>query len=569
MLVSILIAIALIIILPLALLTVLQLYSMYRTHRMDDILYAPVQPTYWPTQKWKTAAPEEQGVSSAKLLEMVDFYQQKQQENEEVMIDSITIIRNEHIIADLYFNPLFPSDKKHIINSCTKSIVGTLIGIALDKGYIKSVDLPVLELFKDFDTTNASEELQTLTVKDLLAMRTGWHSQDSYLYQWTGLFKMQATDDWVDHILKLPFEAPPNTRFDYSNMASFLLSAVITKASGTDTLSFANQYLFAPLGINDVLWDKSPQGIYMGFARMWLKPHDMAKIGLLYLQKGQWENEQLVSPAWVEDSIKAHSFPKRYRYIYDKNNKIDFARSGGNWVFSNLIRPFTDGYGYQWWLDKSGLFSAIGVGGQYIMVMPGERLIVAATSKLKGKDSFLPVTLLKKFIIPAIQSDAPLPANESVHQRLSAHSTPPALQDATPSAVNPPEMAGVISGNTYAVDSSVEANPWQQDNFTLVFEANADYAAFSHTTAKGEMIKYEVGLDNEYRITDFNGKSYAAIGEWTAPSTFTIRYEVIGYSAKGQWSLTFKNDEVEIEERGMTGEYRYQGRVVLLMKNIS
>ena len=298
-------------------------------------------------------------------------------------------------------------------------------------------------------------------------MRTGWHSQDSYLYQWTGLFKMQATENWTAYILNMPFETSPNTRFDYSNMASFLLSAVIAKASEMDTLSFAEKHLFTPLGIKDIHWDKSPKGIHIGFARMWLKPHDMAKIGLLFLQKGKWEDRQIVSESWIKDSIKAHSFPKKYRYIYDANNRVDWGVSGGNWIITNLIRPFADGYGYQWWLDKSGMFSAIGVGGQYIMVLPKENLIVVVTSKLKGRYSFLPAVLLKKFIIPAIMSKTPLPANEAAHKRLNSFSIPPSLQTETKPIVELPDVAYKISGNCYSLPDSTNLNPWQHNNLTL------------------------------------------------------------------------------------------------------
>jgi len=548
------------ILLLLVLQTVLQLISMYRTHHMKEIQYDPVEPAYWPTQAWQTSSPEAQGMNSAKLLEMIDFYHQKRQKNEDLIIDSMTVIRNEHIVADLYFNPLFPQDEKHIINSCTKSIMGTLIGIAIDKGFIKNVQVPVLDFFEDIHVEQADDRLKSMTLQDLLAMRTGLHSQDSFMYQWRGLFKMQATDNWVAHILNLPFEADPNTRFDYSNMASYLLSAIITRASGMDTLSFAKKHLFTPLGISDIRWDQSPTGIYIGFARMWLKPHDMAKIGLLYLQKGKWADQQLVSASWVEDSIKAHSFPSRYRYMYKEGMKKDFGASGGSWVFSNLIRPLTDGYGYQWWLDKEGIFSAIGVGGQYIMVKPAEKLIVIATSKLKGKDSFLPVTLMKKFIISAIESKAPLPVNEPAYQKLAAYFNPPSLSTETKPVPALPDTAQRISGKEFLLDTSLDVNPWQHDHFMLTFGSQADVAVFRYSLQKKEHIEYKVGLDNQYRITHFEGKSYAAKGEWTAPDTFTISYEVVGYSSRGKWILTFDQDKIEVNEIGMTGNYTYHGR---------
>ncbi len=262
-------------------------YTNYRP-RMDPIKYESVDPDYWPTQQWQTSTPEDQGMNSNRLIEMVQFYEKEHSKNENIAIDSITIIRNGYVIADIYLNPLYPKDTEHIIHSCTKSIMSALIGIAIERGYIRNVDIPVIDILNDKNIKNADERIRKLTVKDLLTMKTGLHSQDSYLYQHRGLFETQKTYDWTEHILNLPFEAEPGTRFDYSNLASFLLSAIITKTTGTNTLSFAKEHLFNPLGIKDVKWEKSPKGIYIGWARMWLKPHDMAKIGMLYLQKGKW-----------------------------------------------------------------------------------------------------------------------------------------------------------------------------------------------------------------------------------------------------------------------------------------
>lgn len=150
------------------------------------------------------------------------------------------------------------------------------------------------------------------------------------------------------------------------------------------------------MGIEDVKWEKSPKGIYIGWARMWLKPHDMPKIGMLYLQKGKWNGEQIIPAAWVEESITAHGGPKKYRYIYDEEGEVDRMLSGGSWIHTNMARPFADGYGYQWWLDKSGMYSALGTGGQYIMIVPQETLIVVFTSKLRGGNASFPAKLFKK-----------------------------------------------------------------------------------------------------------------------------------------------------------------------------
>lgn len=526
--------------------------------QMQRISYEPATPDYWPTQGWQKSTPEEQGMDSAKLLEMVEFYEKQHLKSEKISIDSITIVRNGYIVADIYLNPLFPKNTKHMIHSCTKSIMSALIGIAVEEGYIEDVDVLVLDILELKNIENVDARIKTLTLKYLLAMQTGLHSQDSYLYQWKGLFKMQTTDDWTEYILNLPMEAEPGTRFDYSNMASFLLSAIIKKTTDMDTISFAREHLFDPLEIKDIQWEKSPMGIDIGWARMWLKPHDMAKIGLLYLQKGRWESQQIIPARWIEESLTAHSFPKKYRYVYNEKGKVDRMTSGGIWMFTNLARPFADGYGYQWWLDKSGMYSAVGVGGQFIMVVPKENLVVVFTSKLSGADSFFPVKMLDKYILPAIVSNESIDANETAQYELSLLSEPPSQVVKPQPLQELPAIALEISDETYSLDS----NPWKYNNFELIFAPEKDYAEFSYTAKENDVVNYRVGLNGVFQLTETNNNTYAAVGSWISPNTFSIDYEIIGYTTKDKWTFTFDRDEILIEEVGVTGKYNYGGKRV-------
>ena len=524
--------------------------------QMQRISYEPATPDYWPTQGWQKSTPEEQGMDSAKLLEMVEFYEKQHLKSEKISIDSITIVRNGYIVADIYLNPLFPKNTKHMIHSCTKSIMSALIGIAVEEGYIEDVDVLVLDILELKNIENVDARIKTLTLKYLLAMQTGLHSQDSYLYQWKGLFKMQTTDDWTEYILNLPMEAEPGTRFDYSNMASFLLSAIIKKTTGMDTISFAREHLFDPLEIKDIQWEKSPMGIDIGWARMWLKPHDMAKIGLLYLQKGRWESQQIIPARWIEESLTAHSFPKKYRYVYDEEGKVDRMASGGLWMFTNLARPFADGYGYQWWLDKSDMYSAVGNGGQYIMVVPKENLVVVFTSKLSGADSFLSAKMLDKYILPAIVSNEPITANKTAQHKLSLFSEPPSQAVKPKPVPELPTIARKISHETYSLDS----NPWKYNNFKLIFDPQKDYAEFSYTAKEKDVVNYRVGLNGVHRLTETNNNTYAAVGSWTTPDTFVIDYELVGYSTRGKWVLTFDKQGIAVKEVGVTGIYNYGGK---------
>ena len=524
--------------------------------KFEPVAHKAIAPQFWPTKQWQNSTPEEQGLDSGKLVEMVEFYQEKRAENKQVRIDSFTVIRNGYVVADLYFNPLYPQDSAHIIHSCTKSIMSLLIGIAIDEGFLKSVDTPVYDIFKDQGYTVSDERMKKVTVKHLLAMNTGIRSQDDRPYKYRGLFKVQHTQNWVETFLKLPMDVEPGVRFDYSNLASFMLSAVIQKTTGMDTLSFAKERLFSPLGIHEVQWEKNLQGIYIGWARMWLKPHDMAKIGLLYLQKGRWNNEQILPAKWVTESVTPHSYPKNYKDILDENGVKNSEESGGNWIATKFLKPFQDGYGYQIWLDGSGSYAAMGTSGQYIMVNPEKNLIVVATSKLTGLDTFLPLKMIEDFVLPAIKSDKALPPQEQFQKQLATFSKPPKSSFQATNVPKLPETALRISGAIYQMDK----NDWNYNNFQLKFDSNRDFAELNYTAKLGEVIKMRVGLDNVPRMTETNNQTYAGVGHWSADSTFTVMYEVVGYSTQDQWNFTFSDTTLIVEEiNEITGKKTYSG----------
>ena len=537
------------------LLSIWMVYSMYKAP-MESVPYEAKPPSYWPQETWERSTPEEQGMNSEKLLEMVDAYQTNWDKEKHGTIESITLIRNGYVVADIYLNPLYPPDTKHIIHSCTKSIMSILIGIAIEEGHIESVEVPILDILGQGKGRLTDERMAELTLQDVLSMQTGLHSRDSYVYQWEGLFDMMATDDWTQYILDLPFEVDPGTRYEYSNAASFLLSAVLTKATDTTSLAFAKEHLFDPLGIEEVKWETSPQGIYIGWARMWLKPHDMAKIGMLYLQKGRWDQQQIVPEVWVEESLVAHASPKQYRFVYREDYSIDYLVSGGLFASTNLARPFSDGYGYQWWLDKSGMYTAVGVGGQYITVAPQEQLIAVFTSKLRAEGSFLPPQLLKKYILPAIVSPTAIDPNPTAQQELLALASPPPLATEPVAVPDLPPIALEISGASYYL----EDNPWEYDKFQLSFYQDSSFAEVHYTNQSADTIGYQIGLDELYRWTESGEDTYAAKGGWTAQDTFEISYERIGYSYRGKWILAFEEDRMAVEEQGVTGTYRYGGR---------
>ena len=295
------------------------------------------QPTpYWPVTDWRTSTPEAQGIDSVRLVEMLEYTLSKRYD-----LDSIVLIRHGYMVADVTFSP-FTRDERHMLYSCTKSVVSALIGIAIEKGYIESINQPLLDFFPERRVENLNENKQAITLEHLLTMTTGLECRDSYAYNFSGLIEMHDSDDWVQYVLDLPMLNTPGTYFEYCNGASFLLSAIIQETTGLTAHDFAKENLFAPLGITDSYWEANPQGINLGYSDLYLLPQDMAKFGYLYLHEGVWDGEQIVPSAWIEASTQEH-----------------------------ISSTLQDGYGYQWWVDDAGYYMALGYRGHFIFVLPG------------------------------------------------------------------------------------------------------------------------------------------------------------------------------------------------------
>jgi CubicO group peptidase (beta-lactamase class C family) len=337
----------------------------------------------WPTQGWQTSAPEAQGMDSDVLEAMLEEVQRQG-----YGIDSVTVTRNGVLVLDAAIHP-YKQGTKHIIHSCTKSIVSSLIGIAIEQGYIDDVQTPLVHFFPGRSIENMDENKRSMTLENLLTMTSGFDCRDSYLYRWSGLEAMRDTSDWIQFMLDLPMAETPGAKFEYCNGASFLLSAILTETTGMSASEFADKHLFGPLGITDVGWPTNPQGINIGWGEIRMQPQDLAKIGYLYLQGGEWDGEQVVPSSWVQESTRKH-----------------------------ISGTLEDGYGYQWWVDDSGMFMAVGYAGQFVFVVPELEMVVVFASDLGESDFYVPQVLLVDYILPAAISSEPIPNNPEAEASL-------------------------------------------------------------------------------------------------------------------------------------------------------
>jgi CubicO group peptidase (beta-lactamase class C family) len=319
--------------------------------------------TYWPTEGWRTSTPEEQGIDSQKLAQVLAAI-----EGQHLKIHSLLIVRNGYLVSETYFEP-YRQDTKHELYSVTKSFISTLIGIALDKGYIDRIDARIVGFFSGHEFANSDTQKEEMALDDLLTMRSGldWQEGDP-VYR-----EMYQSRDWVQYVLDKPMAGPPGSLFNYCSGCSHLLSAILQQTTGLNTLDFAEQDLFQPLGISNVYWETDAAGIPIGGWGLRLTPRDMAKLGYLYLRDGMWDGKQIVSAEWVESATQ------------------------------KLTGTDTDlGYGYQWWTYPSlEAFTALGRYGQTIFVIPHLDMVIVTTAET---DDHTPIfELIEDYVIPAAQ----------------------------------------------------------------------------------------------------------------------------------------------------------------------
>ncbi len=226
-------------------------------------------------------------------------------ERDKINLHSVLIIRNGYLVTEAYFHP-YTADIRHQVASATKSVISMLIGIAIDQGYLRSVDQPLLDFFPGRRIANVDAQKQAVTLGHLLSMTSGLACQDR-----SGTdAEMQRSRGWVQFVLDLPMARTPGAEFSYCSGGPHLLSAILEKATGLNTRDFANAKLFTPLGIpavSEMEWVADPQGYASGGYGLYLTPRNMAKLGYLYLKQGQWAGQHLVPAQWVPASSTSHA----------------------------------------------------------------------------------------------------------------------------------------------------------------------------------------------------------------------------------------------------------------------
>ncbi len=360
----------------------------------------PVEPTPYSYQMpinkndgWQVAHLDDANIKKTFLSSMMTAIQNETY----VRIDSVQIVRNNKLIFDELIRTSLGGHDRYIGNtdlrvhsmqSTTKSFVSALVGIAIDRGDINSVDDKFYDFFTEYnDFDNWDIRKTQVSLKNVLTMQHGWE-WDEWSFPYSNDnnslgFTYRNSSDHVKFLLDLPMVTEPGSTYAYSTIASVALGAAVENSTGIQLKDYADQYLFEPLGITTHRWDFTPVGRLHTGGGLWLGGRDMLKFGQLYLNNGLWNGQRIISENWVEQS-----FQRRVNFNYGHS----------------------DGYGYQWWrkdfsISGKGIIQAYftaGNGGQFIYVIPTLDAVIAFTGG--NYDSLLMYqadTLMQQYVLPA------------------------------------------------------------------------------------------------------------------------------------------------------------------------
>jgi CubicO group peptidase (beta-lactamase class C family) len=434
------------------------------------------------------------------------------------------IIRHGKIVAEAYYAP-YLAGISHDLRSVTKSVVGTLTAIQLTKGSLDTVDHSVTDLFSDKPIQNFDDRKKTITVQHLLDMTSGIEWVEKAYTPDETIMKMYESPDRAAFVLNQPMAVAPGATFNYNGGNPYLLSALINKKSGQNALDFAKKELFEPLGIKSAKWGPvDAQGVTDGEAGLYLSPHDMARIGYLYLHNGVWEGKQIIPASWV-DRAKAGSVMATFGYQY-----------------ANL-----------WWsYPEKGAYMARGRHSQLILVLPKLDIVAVMTGVLRDNEFYSSSGLIDD-ISSAVKSETSLAA-DPIAKALLAGAIRQAATEKPSTVGGTPELAKAVSGRTYQFDDNV----LRVKSFTLNFLDSDSSWVITTYTGKAERPTDRftglMGLDGVFRKSPpaLYGIN-AAKGRWMNEHTFAVERRILGRGEIQTWALDFEGDKVTVNFENTDG----------------
>lgn len=434
--------------------------------------------------KLPRARPEDVGITPESILAFLDGVEAKVGG-----LHSFMLLRHGKVAAEGWWAPYGPQ-LPHMLYSLSKSFTSTAVGLAVTEGKVK-LDEPVVSFFPDKVPANVPANLAAMQVRHLLTMSTG-HDKDT-----TGPTTAAPDGDWIKAFLALPVEHAPGSKFVYNSTATYMCSAIVQKRTGKTVIEYLTPRLFSPLGIERPTWETCPKGINTGGWGLSIKTEDIARFGQLYLQKGQWDNKELIPASWVKEATS-----------------LQVSNGTGD------TSDWTQGYGYQFWRCRHGAFRGDGAFGQFCVVLPEQDAVLAITSGVGDMQAILNVAWDQ--LLPGIQTSVtPSEKNATLRERvgkLMVSTIPGKAESAT---------VARVSGKTYRLDSNAEG--WESAQFAF----SGDRCNLTLRSPSGERKltctseKWSTGespkTTGPARLGAPPTGKIAAQGAWTAEDTYTIK----------------------------------------------
>jgi CubicO group peptidase (beta-lactamase class C family) len=406
--------------------------------------------------------PEAEGVSSQGIIDFLDAAAKSNHE-----FHSLMFVRHGKVIAEGWWSPYKP-ELRHTLYSTSKSFTATAVGFAVSEKKL-SVDDKVVSFFPDQLPDTVSKFLSALKVKDLLSMSAGQDPDPTFKV-------VTSENNWVKSFLSVPIVHEPGTKFLYNTLVTYMLSAIVQKATGEKVIDYLKPRLFQPLSIDGMDWEVDPKGINCGGWGLRLRTEDMAKFGQLFLQKGKWNGSQVLPASWIQDASTLK--------IYQAPDAPQSKKDSSDWM---------QGYCYQMWRCRHNAFRADGAYGQYIIVMPDQDAVIAITAETADMQSEL--NLVWDYLLPAIKGEK-LAQNSSLNIQLKQRLSTLVLPLPTTLGTIPP-LENKISGKTYVF----EPNDRHLKSLGFTFEVSKcsltmqiDSASYNFNLGYGQWIQGETAL---------------------------------------------------------------------------
>jgi CubicO group peptidase (beta-lactamase class C family) len=292
--------------------------------------------------------PSAEKIDSTALL---NIYKSTHSDKNLWSIRSLLVFRNGRLISEAYFKDEQDIMERHLIWSCTKQVIGVLVGIAYENGFINDIDDSISEYF---DTElNSHPDKASITIRNLITMQSGIDYSNDGPTGETDKILRQIPDNSVDFILSRPVNATQGTIFHYNDGNPHLISAILQKVTGKPTDVWADEVLFSRIEMTNYNWARYKDGITLGGFGIETTPRELAKIALCVADGGRWKGQQVIHSNWINDMLTAHI------EVEDSNYS----------------------FGYFWWIDNNrNIKFMLGHGGQFAFIVPDKNLLVVMTS---------------------------------------------------------------------------------------------------------------------------------------------------------------------------------------------